>query len=487
MQPGHPDFLQRSFQYARAFEAVSLSFDYSPHLCYNTMMEAEVNVRAGKVNDMNKKKNDSFVSIKSFVMALVIIGVLMVCAYAAALLVPCEGIPFWKWVLSPVLVLTSDDKVTLLAVIFFLLIIGGIFNALTNGGVMKYMLDLIAAKYSGRKYTLMAVIMLFFMAMGSLIGSFEEVVPMVPIVTALAVRLGWDPLTGMAMSLLSVGCGFSAGIFNPFTVGICQELAGLPMFSGALIRTFNFICIYALLLLFTRTHAKKIDKGNAADDGSGFVRDEKKEKAAIRFAVILGIGLAAVMSSALIEALRDYTFVAVSLMFLIAGIVSCRTAGMSRKELGKYFVSGLVSMLPAVLMILMASSIKYTLQTAGVLEVLIAGAIDMAGKLPGWSVILFIYLLVLLMNFFISSGSAKAVMLTPIIVPLAQAYGVSPQIAICAFAFGDGFSNTFYPTNPALLISLGLSDTGYADWFRYSGKFQLMNLLLTSLLLLLGI
>lgn len=119
------------------------------------------------------------------------------------------------------------------------------------------MLDLIADKYSEKKYTLMAVIMLFFMAMGSLIGSFEEVVPMVPIVTALAVRLGWDPLTGMAMSLLSVGCGFSAGVFNPFTIGICQELAGLPMFSGAWIRAINFACIYALLLIFTSTRFRR--------------------------------------------------------------------------------------------------------------------------------------------------------------------------------------------------------------------------------------
>lgn len=130
---------------------------------------------------------------------------------------------------------------------------------------------------------------------------------------------------------------------------------------------------------------------------------------------------------------------------------------------------------------------KYTLQTAGILDVIIAGAVALAGKLPKWSIILFIYLLVLIMNFFIASGSAKAVMLTPIIIPLAEAYGISPQTAIVAFAFGDGFSNTFYPTNPALLISLGLSNTSYADWFKYSGKFQLLNLLLTSGLLLPGI
>lgn len=56
-----------------------------------------------------------------------------------------------------------------------------------------------------------------------------------------------------------------------------------------------------------------------------------------------------------------------------------------------------------------------------------------------------------------------------------------------AYAFGDGFSNVFYPTNPALLISLGLVDVDYGTWFKWSWKFQMTNLLLTSALLLFGL
>ena len=70
---------------------------------------------------------------------------------------------------------------------------------------------------------------------------------------------------------------------------------------------------------------------------------------------------------------------------------------------------------------------------------------------------------------------------------MAQIFGISAQLCVVAFAFGDGFSNVFYPTNPALLIALGLADVNYGDWFKWSVKFQLMNLLLTSLILLLGL
>ena len=454
-----------------------------------------------KVDEKEKsnKDNASFISVKSFITALVIIAALMVLSYIATLVIPCDGIPFWKWLLSPILVLGSDDMVTLLAVIVFLLVIGGVFNALTNFGVMRYMIDKIADKYYDSKYKLMAVIIFFFMALGSLIGSFEEVVPMVPIVCALALKFGWDTMTGMSMSLLAVGCGFAAGVFNPFTIGIAQELAGLAMFSGAWFRAIDFVLIYILLLLFTRHHAMKVERTRgelatsdsedklSSEDGPTFVRDVRKDKAVLRFAVLMILGILIVLSSAFITVLRDYTFVIVSVMFLIAGIVSCKTAGMSGKDLRKSFLSGSVSMLPAVLMILMASSIKYTLSVAGALDYVVQAAINAASHLPGWSVILFIYLIVLLLNFVIASGSAKAVMLTPLLVALAEPFGISAQLVCVAFAFGDGFSNTFYPTNPALLISLGLADVSYADWAKYSGKFQLMNLILTSAMLLVGL
>ena len=91
------------------------------------------------------------------------------------------------------------------------------------------------------------------------------------------------------------------------------------------------------------------------------------------------------------------------------------------------------------------------------------------------------------MNFFVASGSAKAFMLIPLIVPMAQIFGIPAQLCIVAFAFGDGFSNVLYPTNAALLVALGLTDESYGSWFKWSAKFQLANLVLTSGLLMLGL
>lgn len=438
------------------------------------------------MNNTTEKKGLN-ISAKSFITAIAVIFVLMVLSYGLTFLIPGGEIPFWKWALSPVLVLGAEGNVSLLAVIAFLLIIGGVFNCLDKCGLMKYMLDKITSRFGKERYKLMALIVLFFMAMGSFIGSFEECVPLVPIVVALAIRLGWDAFTGIGMSLLAIGCGFSAGICNPFTVGVAQELAGLPMFSGIWFRVLAFVLVYILLMAFIFSHAKKIeqpiDKQIANID---FQENQNMDRGLILFVGIMVAGIVTVLSSVFLTALQDYTMIIVGVTFLAAGMIAS-IVSKQRKHLGKIFWNGLVSVLPAVLMILMANSIKYTMEEGNILNFILQNAISVAQTLPRWFVILFVYLIVLIMNFFIASGSAKAFLLIPLIVPIAETFGISSQLCIVAFAFGDGFSNVFYPTNPVLLISLGLADVDYGKWIKWSWKFQVLNLLLTSGLLLVGL
>ena len=461
----------------------------------------------------NSKQKGLGIGVKSFITAIVVIFILMVATYVITLVVPSGvyprmedangntvidteggfsfvegGIPFWKWLLSPVLVLGTSGSGALIAVIAFLLVIGGVFNSLESCGLIKYMLDKLSNAFGHMRYRLMALIMLFFMALGAMIGSFEECVPLVSIVVALAVRLGWDRLTGIGMSLLAVGCGFASGICNPFTVGVAQQLAGLPMFSGAWMRILSFVLIYGLLFGFVFIYAKRIEKPvNREEQTDDFTPDAKMDRGLWYFVSILGVGIAVILCSGFITALQDYTMIIVAVVFLLAGIISTLVCGMSGGQLGKTSLQGVVGIFPAVVMILMASSIKYTLEEAKVMDTLLHEVVELAQTMPRWSIILFIYLVVLVANFFIPSGSAKAFMLIPLIIPIAQIFGISSQLCIVAFAFGDGFSNVFYPTNPALLISLGLADTGYVDWFKWSWRFQLLNLVLTSGILLFGL
>ncbi|MBQ3258192.1 MAG: YfcC family protein [Oscillospiraceae bacterium] len=451
------------------------------------------------------------VSVKSFLGAILVILALMIGTYALTFLIPAGeyarttdaagntvivstnsfrftegGLSFGKFLLSPVLVLAAEGGGTIIAIIVFLLVIGGVFNALESCGLMEYMLQRLVHRFAAHKYRLIAVVPLFFMSMGAFIGSFEECVPLVPIVVALSVGLGWDAVTGLGMSLLAAGCGFASGVCNPFTIGVAQSLAGLPMFSGLWLRLVSAVLIYALLLGFLYRHAKAIDTGIVAQR-SDFIPVPALDKALMWFVCILGGGIALVLCSPFIPALQDLTMIIVAVMFLAAGLTGSLTAGMTGGSLAKSFGKGMLTILPAVLMICMASSVKYILTEAKILDTLLYMAVQTLDGMPKWGIALAIYAIVLGMNFFIASGSAKAFLLIPLIVPMAQLFGIPAQLCMVAFAFGDGFSNVFYPTNAALLIALGLADVPYGSWVKYSWKFQGANLLLTSAILLFGL
>ena len=129
-----------------------------------------------------------------------------------------------------------------------------------KSGILKSVISRIIKAFGGRKYALLLVIAFFFMALGAFFGIFEEVIPLVPIIIALSFSLGWDSLVGLGMSILATNVGFSMAVFNPFTIGVSQKLAGLPLFSGALPRLVLFVVGYAILALFLRAYATKIDK-----------------------------------------------------------------------------------------------------------------------------------------------------------------------------------------------------------------------------------
>ena len=454
------------------------------------------------MKEENQNKLDS-ISIKSYLSSIIIILCLMIATYVLTFVLPAGqyvndvygelenvSFPFYKFILSPFLVLGSDGNTMLIAILVFLLVIGGVFEALTRCNFMEYLLKKLVKKFYKKRYTLIYVIVLFFMLLGSFVGSFEEVIPMIPFVCALTVSLGFDNLIGLGISLLAAGGGFASGIMNPFTVGIAQKLAEVPLFSGAWIRILTFIVIYFLLTSFLMLHAKRVEKknGNAALDFElDFKKDKNLDKAIIVFGSVLGAGLVLCISSTVITFLQDYTLIIIALCFLIGGVSASITAKMKGKEIARAFGKGAFIMLPALFLILLASSIKYILVESYRLDTLVYDLMKVAGGLSPYLLILFIYLVVVLTELFIASGSAKAFLLIPLILPIASAFDIPANLVVLAYIFGDGFANYIYPTDAALLISLNLSDYTYLRYIKDTWIYHLLTFIFTCAILVFGL
>jgi uncharacterized ion transporter superfamily protein YfcC len=423
--------------------------------------------------------------------------------------------PIWRWVTAPLEVLWGPDAALVILIIVFLLMIGGSIAVLEKSDILRYSMQQLVDRFGQHKYRMMAVLVLFFMLLGAFIGTFEEMIALVPLAITLAISLGWDSLTGLGMSLLAAGFGFAAAISNPFTVGVAQRLAGLPAFSGVAYRLLVFAIIYVLLITFLLRHAHKVERDptsspvhaedaplrakfasglkGAGQDALPTIFDQTlthqtgqlELKLAMRtFGIFLALILVVIVLGFVLPPLADISLPLVGLFFLIGALVAGRLSQYaSFGAILKDLLKGMVGILPAILLILMAMSVKHIMTAGNTMDTILFYASERLSGMSPYMAGFSIYLLILFLEFFISSGSAKAFLVIPIIAPLVDIVGLTRQSAVLAFTFGDGFSNVFFPTNAALLIALGLTVVSYAKWFKWTIKLQVAVFGLTLLLL----
>ncbi len=399
-----------------------------------------------------------------------------------------QGIPILTWIGAPVLVLFSDSGTMVIAIILFLIIIGGAIHLLKETGLIEGIILTIVNKFKDNEFALLSFITLAFMCLGAFIGVFEEAVPLVPLIIILTRRMGWDDLTGLGISIFATGLGFAAAITNPFTIGVAQEIAELPLFSGAALRVMVFLSVYILLVAFLYRRTKKHRIEQIHED---LALEQAVPKKAYQFFIILmSIMLLVVGASPFVEILRNLTLPIIGIVFLIAGIgVGIISTG-NTKWVMKEFATGAKDLSPAIFLILLATGVKHIMIEGHILGTILYYISQNISKTSPLIAIYIIFLVVMALNFFIGSGSAKAFILMPILVPIMDLLGVGRQIAVLAFQFGDGYSNVLYPTNAVLLIALGLVQVSYGKWLKFSiglhGLLMLLSFLWLTVAYMIG-
>ncbi|MCL2889079.1 MAG: hypothetical protein FWE65_01515, partial [Eggerthellaceae bacterium] len=420
------------------------------------------------------------ISIRTYLTAFVVLIILMVAAFVLTQVLPAgefervmvdgsevvvptsfhttEGnLPFWKWILSPILILGGPNNVILIMLLIFLFAIGGAFFALESCGVLSFLITSVAKRFEHNNRLLLFILPFIFMLLGTLIGSFEEVIPLTAIVVALSLRLGWDRFLGLGLSLLAVGCGFAVGVMNPFTVGIAQTIAGLPLFSGAWYRIICFVVVYGMLMAFLLWNARRCERANRAagiapasaaplasavdktQTQAGTLDGEDENpllsKALRAFLIVLGIGITAIIACSAIpvDGLSDLVFPVTALTFLMCGIIAPLRCGHKAKELFLWFLKGVKAIAPGALLVLMASSISFMLTEAKVLDTLIYYSYNFLVDKPGYMTLQGMYALTLLLEFAIPSASAKAFLLIPLLAPLVDLVDIPRQLLILSY------------------------------------------------------
>ena len=188
-----------------------------------------------------------------------------------------------------------------------------------------------------------------------------------------------------------------------------------------------------------------------------------------------------------IRAISGYAIPVLAVSFLVGGIVCGMLVCKQKKLAFVYMGKGALAMLPAVVLIAIASSVKLVLAESGILDSVMNFVINLLDGKSKFLCVLLIYLLTLFLQLFIGSASAKIMLVMPIIMPICTALGLSPALVILTYCMADGFTDVIIPTNPVLLIGLSMAGVSYGKWVKWSWKIQVTLLVLSVLVLLFAV
>ncbi|MBQ2911252.1 MAG: AbgT family transporter, partial [Clostridia bacterium] len=207
------------------------------------------------------------------------------------------------------------------------------------------------------------------------------------------------------------------------------------------------------------------------------------ERAMLAFYITLGIMGGFTLLSMFISALSGVLLPVIAVIFLIGSVIAA-ILSQKLKNVGRTLVSGMTSTLPGSILILMAMSVKLIIENGQVMDTILNYAAGYISQSSPFVSVLLIYALVLGLNFFIGSGSAKAFLIMPLLSPLCDLIGITRQTAVTAFCLGDGLTNVLYPTNAMLMITLGLTVISYPKWFKFTIKLQIVYAIFSCAVLL---
>ena len=380
------------------------------------------------------------------------------------------------------------------AIIAFVLIVGAAFKVVQATGAinagLKSMIGL-SERFPKYKGVMMALLIVLFSIAGATFGMSEEVIVFVLITIPLALKLGYDSITGVAIPFIGAGAGFAGAFMNPFTIGIAQGIAEVQVFSGWEYRLLVWAIFTGLAIWFVLSYMTKISRNPLSSvmyavdkdrDLSDF--DRQTTSFTLRHRLVLLLLLAAIVILIIGVNEWDWYIGEISALFFALAIVAAIVGNLSVKKASDSFVKGAEEMVYAAMIIGFARGIEVLATDGKIIHTMLDFAAGLADGLPSYISVQMMFILQSFLNFFVPSGSGQAALTMPIMAPLSDLLGFSRQTAVLAYQLGDGISNLIVPTSGVMMGILAIAKIPYHLWLKWIWKFIVLLSIVAMLLLI---
>jgi uncharacterized ion transporter superfamily protein YfcC len=382
----------------------------------------------------------------------------------------------------------------IIAIVF---ICGGAFNVIQKTGALTAVIHNLSLDFGQNKalrLLFIPVTMVIFSLGGGIWGMCEETMPFVLIFVPLALSLGYDTIVGVALPFVGAASGFAGAFFNPFTVGIAQGIAGLPLYSGLFYRLAIWAGGTAIAIAVVMRYAARVRR----DPKISPTYDEdlekrvkfKVDKPAIERVVVSGAHKRVLLVFAagfavMIFGILKYSWGVgpIGGVFLAIGIF-CGIAGRLKGDvIGQAFVEGAKDMVNAALIIGTARAILIVAQDGKIMDTILAG---LAGSISRFNPVIsaeIMFVSQCVINFFVHSGTAQAALTIPIMAPLGDLVGITRQTAVLAFQLAE-YINPILPTSGVTMGVLGLAGLRWEKWAKWLLPLVVLWVLFAALVLI---
>ncbi len=381
-------------------------------------------------------------------------------------------------------------------IIVFIFITGAIFTILERTGTVNAVILGTSYLFSKRerlkKFFIPASMILFSMG-GAVFGMEEETLIFIPLFIPLALSLGYDTVVGMSIPFLGAWVGFGSAFMNPFTVGISQGIAQLPLYSGLGYRLLVWAVCTAVVIAAVSLYGECVRKDPAKSLTYEADKEKRKnlrlnvlekpdfKRSHLLISIVFALGMIGLVFGV---AVYHWYIIEISGLFLGVGLVAAVIGRLSLNQTTDAIIDGARSMVSVSIMLALARAIVVIATDGRILDtVLQAIAQSLAGLHP-LAAVEGMFWAHSFINFFVASGSGQAVLTMPVMIPLSDLLGISPQLSILAYQFGEGWTNAIIPTAPVTMAAIGMAGIPWLKWARLNWPLQVVLAVLSMLLLI---
>ena len=359
-------------------------------------------------------------------------------------------------------------------IILVLFIIGGVFRIVRETNALELSVQATANKF-GDKVLLIIPLLLGLTGFLGTAGVFiSSCIAFMPLGIVIAKQLRLDPVFAVVIIFIGSHVAFMASPICPVTTVIAQQIAGLPIYSGMAYRTLCTVILLALAIIYVMWYAHRVrsDRNNSVMGGDFKFEDAEEaiqgnETFTFRHLIIVIMFFSAFLLFAYGSKELKWGLNHLGAVLLPVGIISGLLNGKNADQIAASFVKGAQAMVYGGLVIGLASGISVVLEKGNVMHSIIYNlAQPLSHVAPTFSA-LGMFLVTSVADFFIPSGSGKAVIMMPILAPLADLIGISRQVSVLAYQMGDGISNITIPTYGILMGCLAIARVSFQDWLKW--------------------